>query len=209
MRGSSGSASCPCGQARSWPATRSFLLLKSLMLESRVGAAGFERPLVPQAESGGRHEATGAASLRGRSQAGTRTSVGARASSAARRAPAARCAPVPGHNLLQVTEYAQLVHCGGCGSSFDLSVRNVRAARQRGEEPLCSGCRHPGKEPDGATRRVCVSDGKTGSPSRRSARWRNRLGLGTRRLERRAGPVHQIRGALDQQEEAEAHERER
>jgi hypothetical protein len=65
------------------------------------------------------------------------------------------------------------------------------------------------KEPDGATRRVCVSDGKTGSPSRRSARWRNRLGLGTRRLERRAGPVHQIRGALDQQEEAEAHERER
>jgi hypothetical protein len=50
-----------------------------------------------------------------------------------------------------LTEYAQRVLCGFCGSSFDLSARNVRAARQRGQEPVCAECRNPAKPPDEET----------------------------------------------------------
>jgi hypothetical protein len=37
-----------------------------------------------------------------------------------------------------------------CGVSFDLSARNARAWRSRGEEPVCARCRHPAKPPDPA-----------------------------------------------------------
>jgi hypothetical protein len=36
--------------------------------------------------------------------------------------------------------------CGSCGTRFDLSPRNVRAWRQRGQEPVCGDCRHAPKE---------------------------------------------------------------
>lgn len=49
-------------------------------------------------------------------------------------------------------EAPRAVVCGECGSSFDLSARNVRAARQRGEEPLCAECRRPPKEQTPAER---------------------------------------------------------
>jgi hypothetical protein len=50
-------------------------------------------------------------------------------------------------------EAAQLVKCGSCGSSFDLSARNVRAARTRGETPVCALCRRTPKPVDEATMR--------------------------------------------------------
>jgi hypothetical protein len=43
------------------------------------------------------------------------------------------------------------VVCGSCGGGFTLSKRNVRAARQRGEAPICSFCRRTRKPPDPAT----------------------------------------------------------
>jgi NAD-dependent SIR2 family protein deacetylase len=38
-------------------------------------------------------------------------------------------------------EAPRAVRCGSCGDSFDLSARNVRATRKRGEEPVCALCR--------------------------------------------------------------------
>jgi hypothetical protein len=47
-------------------------------------------------------------------------------------------------------EAPRLVRCGTCGGSFELSPRNVRAARARGEEPTCRICRRTAKPPDEA-----------------------------------------------------------
>lgn len=49
---------------------------------------------------------------------------------------------------MTAVETPRLVRCAGCGSSFELSARNVRAIRARGEEPLCRRCRHPAKPVD-------------------------------------------------------------
>jgi hypothetical protein len=49
-----------------------------------------------------------------------------------------------------VTQYAQAVRCGSCGSDFDLSARNVRAWQSRGQEPVCGLCRRKPKPVDGA-----------------------------------------------------------
>jgi hypothetical protein len=48
-------------------------------------------------------------------------------------------------------EAPRSVVCGSCGSRFTLSARNVNAARQRGQEPICGDCRHPRKPVDEAT----------------------------------------------------------
>jgi hypothetical protein len=44
-----------------------------------------------------------------------------------------------------------LVVCGECGARFELSARNARAWRQRGEEPVCAECWNPPKPPDKET----------------------------------------------------------
>jgi len=41
-----------------------------------------------------------------------------------------------------------MVICGRCGAGFELSSRNVRAARARGEDTVCHECRHPAKPRD-------------------------------------------------------------
>jgi hypothetical protein len=38
-------------------------------------------------------------------------------------------------------EAPRAVRCGACGCAFELSARNVRAARTRREEPKCGECR--------------------------------------------------------------------
>jgi hypothetical protein len=48
-------------------------------------------------------------------------------------------------------EASRAVICGECGGSFELHPRNVRAARARGEEPICRLCRRTAKPPDEAT----------------------------------------------------------
>jgi hypothetical protein len=48
-------------------------------------------------------------------------------------------------------EAPRSVVCGACGTSFDLSARNVRAWRQRGEEPICALCRRKPQPVDPAT----------------------------------------------------------
>jgi hypothetical protein len=40
-----------------------------------------------------------------------------------------------------VAEFPRAVVCGECGGDFNLSARNIRAARARGEEPRCRRCR--------------------------------------------------------------------
>jgi hypothetical protein len=47
-------------------------------------------------------------------------------------------------------EAPRSVRCRKCGSIFGLSARNVRAARQRGREPVCSPCRQTEKPIDEA-----------------------------------------------------------
>jgi hypothetical protein len=48
-------------------------------------------------------------------------------------------------------EAPRAVICGGCGTSLNLSARNVRACRQRGQEPVCAFCRRSPKPVDEAT----------------------------------------------------------
>lgn len=38
-----------------------------------------------------------------------------------------------------------MVRCGECGGEFELSARNVRAARARGQKPRCRRCRGIGE----------------------------------------------------------------
>lgn len=46
----------------------------------------------------------------------------------------------PSNDVMRVT-------CGKCGERFDLTARNVRKARERGEDPICRDCRYPLPEP--------------------------------------------------------------
>jgi hypothetical protein len=48
-------------------------------------------------------------------------------------------------------EAPRSVRCGSCGASFDLSARNARAWRRRGQEPVSAECRNPPKAPDEET----------------------------------------------------------
>jgi hypothetical protein len=45
-------------------------------------------------------------------------------------------------------ELPRLVVCGECGGLFELSARNARMHRARGEDPVCRRCRHPAKPVD-------------------------------------------------------------
>ena len=58
--------------------------------------------------------------------------------------------PVGATAWAAVERAPRLVACGDCGSSFELSAQNVRAARAPGEEPLCRECRRPAVAADPA-----------------------------------------------------------